>query len=371
MSQAFQYLITLEPLGLLYGSSGRFLSPENLVGRSGSTFPPSAATFSGLFAHSENQQLPTNTPNREKLLFEALASLRLAGPFWGKTAEVSRGENQRFYVPTPHLYLSKQGRVKHRLHCHMQSGPGRESPTYHWLDEEEQSPNDKFDGSSWVAIDEWAHPTQVVVAPPWQYIPHLHPRLAADQRRVVSNEDEALGSLFLENGVQMEPDTCLVYLATQKLEPGWYRFGGEGHLVDVQCYPLSEPMQSLLNQPIERICALIVPAVWGSNRFSQRWPAAWDDTLATVLTGRPTPFRYRLGGSPNKPKRLSRGRYAVPSGSVYVLQKPLHQGWQSWPDEWFPKEGPYLNRWGCGLALPLAESFLQFPAAADPVAIAS
>jgi CRISPR-associated protein Cmr3 len=36
----FKYLISIEPLGLLYGSAGGFLSPESLVGRSGESFPP-------------------------------------------------------------------------------------------------------------------------------------------------------------------------------------------------------------------------------------------------------------------------------------------------------------------------------------------
>jgi len=35
----FKYLAIIEPLGFLYGSAGRFLSPENLVGRSGANFP--------------------------------------------------------------------------------------------------------------------------------------------------------------------------------------------------------------------------------------------------------------------------------------------------------------------------------------------
>ena len=51
-SLPLKYLITIAPLGLLYGSAGRFLSPENLVGRSGTHFPPSSATLSGLFAAS-------------------------------------------------------------------------------------------------------------------------------------------------------------------------------------------------------------------------------------------------------------------------------------------------------------------------------
>jgi hypothetical protein len=30
--------------------------------------------------------------------------------------------------------------------------------------------------------------------------------------------------------------------------------------------------------------------------------------------------------------------------------------WYDWPLEWFPREGPYLNRWGCGLALALPQA---------------
>ncbi|MDJ0732557.1 MAG: hypothetical protein QNJ47_00485 [Nostocaceae cyanobacterium] len=33
----------------------------------------------------------------------------------------------------------------------------------------------------------------------------------------------------------MEIGTCLVYLSNTELKPGWYRFGGEGHMVDVRC----------------------------------------------------------------------------------------------------------------------------------------
>ena len=45
----FNYLILIHPLGFMYGSAGGFLSPENLVGRSGSKFPPEATTLAGLF----------------------------------------------------------------------------------------------------------------------------------------------------------------------------------------------------------------------------------------------------------------------------------------------------------------------------------
>ena len=69
---ALQHLIVIRPLGLLYGSAGKFLSPENLVGRSGISFPPSAATVSGIFAHQLNDE-----PDK-------LNNLQLAGTFLGK-----------------------------------------------------------------------------------------------------------------------------------------------------------------------------------------------------------------------------------------------------------------------------------------------
>lgn len=141
-------------------------------------------------------------------------------------------------------------------------------------------------------------------------------------------------------------------------------------MVDVSCHDLSQSTQILLQQPVGQCFALITPAIWGSNRLSYREPIpcnrVTDSTVwsvATMLTERPTPFRYRLGNridedkndihEPHQPKLLSRGRYAVPAGTVYVLEEPLEQPWQDWSIEWFPKEGPSLKRWGCGLALPL------------------
>jgi CRISPR-associated protein Cmr3 len=55
-------------------------------------------------------------------------------------------------------------------------------------------------------------------------------------------------------------------------------------------------------------------------------------------------------------KLLSRGRYAVPAGSVYVLEEAVDKPWQDWDVNWFPQEGPSLKRWGCGLALALASA---------------
>jgi CRISPR-associated protein Cmr3 len=337
----FKYLISIDPLGFLYGSSGRFLSPENLVGRSGTNFPPSAATLSGLFASSLDKT--------------EIADLRLAGPFW---AEIDKLDN--FYVPTPLHYSVKKDsykedsykedryKIEYSLHY--------DSAKQKWLPVTNESK--KPDKGTWLAIDDWEKPTgESIKSAPWKYSPHLHPRLAKDQRRVyIADEDDNLGSLFLENAVEMHSETCLVYLSTLELPDGWYRFGGEGHMVDLKCTKLTETMKitQLLNKKVNDFFATITPGVWGSNRLSTRYPPQWEDEIyEAMITDRPTPFRYRLG------QRLSRGRYAVPAGSVYKTKSKLLLPWWEWDESWFPSEKfssavTYsYKRWGCGLALPL------------------
>jgi CRISPR-associated protein Cmr3 len=257
------------------------------------------------------------------------------------------------------------------------------SQEYRWLNEKGESPKDKFEAGTWLPINDWDSPHQVKTVP-WGFLPHLHPRLQENARHVDTESDR--GSLFLENAIQLNPDVCLVYLASHKLpEDGWYRFGGEGHMVSITCPDLTNPtVEKLLKAPVGQSFALITPAIWGSNRLSYREPRnlkkgdktrhtldktdsdpqivqQWEN--AAILTERPIPVRYRLGDrhdknkqsihQPHQPKLLSRGRYAVPAGSVYFLQEPIDQPWQEWDEDWFPKEGPSLKCWGCGLALPL------------------
>lgn len=343
----FSYLVTIEPLGLLYGSAGRFLSPENLVGRSGSSFPPSAATLSGIFAAE---------------LRGDIKNLQLAGPFWGKCDQLPD-----FYVPTPLNYLIEKGtsEIKHKLSW--------DAVKKQWL----PNVNEKFEKGGWVKVHDWQKEDwEISTKVPWKPVSHLHPRLEENQRRILVEKEREQGSLFLENGVQLDPDYCLVYLSNTEINPGWYRFGGEGHLVNIECQAISAELEKLLSQPVGQAFALITPAVWGSNRHSYRepmmqensdWVAVWE--CEALLTERPSAFRYRLGnpkceGSEekvnSKQKLLSRGRYAVPAGSVYVLKEPL-SSWQEWDEALFPKEGVSLKRWGCGLSLPLESALVQNP----------
>jgi CRISPR-associated protein Cmr3 len=349
----FTHLIIIEPLGLLYGSAGRFLSPENLVGRSGTNFPPSAATLSGLFAASKKDA--------------DIRDLMLAGPFWGNVDELISTE-QNFFVPTPKNYLVKDGKIVDKLSWNKEKQA--------WLNEKGESPTDKYESNTWLGINNWDNPEEIQ-RNPWKFLAHLHPRLELDERHVIRNYEEQ-GSLFLENSVQMDTGTCLVYLSNTKLEPGWYRFGGEGHMVDVRCEPIcsESAIALLLKKPVGNAFALITHAVWGSNRLSKREPVCLEKRdrafyepeepipetqeqkvwkLETLFTERPIPFRYRLGGTGDM-KLLSRGRYAVPAGSVYVLEEAIDKPWQDWDVNWFPQEGPSLKRWGCGLALALASA---------------
>ncbi|MGB3532909.1 MAG: type III-B CRISPR module-associated Cmr3 family protein [Microcoleaceae cyanobacterium] len=344
------YLIIIEPLGLLYGSAGRFLSPENLVGRSGTQFPPTTATLSGLFA--------AHYGNGSKEVPE-LNNLLLGGPFWAKLEKP-----QNFYIPTPLNCLVKDLGKEKKLEYQIIFDNKK------WVDSKtlKNPPDDKYAKGTWIAIEDWhklntakIENLQVKTAP-WKFLPHLHPRLQKDQRRVAADADENQGSLFLENAVQLDPETCLIYLSNTPIPDGWYRFGGEGHMVNLRCEELKDPAKALLETPLQNSFALINPAVWGSNRHSYRSPECdpninqpgWPgNTVQALLTQRPQTFRYRLGGEAGKPKRLSRGRYAVPAGTVYVLENPLNLPWHDWPVNWFPTEGYSFKRWGCGLALPL------------------
>jgi CRISPR-associated protein Cmr3 len=257
---------------------------------------------------------------------------------------------QAFRVPIPNHYLVKNGQIQHQLVWNSQQ--------QQWETQDGTTPTGKFDkGGGWIPITQW-HSPQQAESDPWEYLPHLHPRLKREERKVEADSDQ--GSLFLENAVQMHPDTGLVYLSNIPLEEGWYRFGGEGHFVNLRCLPLAEGTQTLLNQAPGKQFALITPAVWGSNRLSYRYPIVPDSqeatpawSIETLLTDRPHAFRYRLGGS-GPTKRLSRGRYAVPAGTVYVLSEPLEVPWEQWDESWFPKEAYSYQRWGCGLSLPLA-----------------
>jgi CRISPR-associated protein Cmr3 len=321
----FEHLITLEPLGLLYGSAGAFLSPENLVGRSGAKFPPSSVTLAGLIAAAYGKEAPE------------LNTLKIAGPFWAFSTNP-----QNFCVPTPLNCLTKLNLASDP--DRIKRGTVKETLTWQTPDWHPQVIG-KYDKETWLPIDQWHNPKAAAAyASPWEFLPHLHPRLKQEERKVVDPTSEQ-GSLFLENAVQMHPDICLVYLSNLSINPGWYRFGGESHLVDLNCIPLKNPAKALLDQSLGKAFALITSALWGSNRLSSRYPAAWN--LQAILTERPTPFRYRLGG-----EGKTRGRYAVPAGTVYVTNE-AQPPWHKWNDELFPKEGPFMNSWGCGLSLPL------------------
>lgn len=324
----FQYLIIVSPLGFLYGSAGAFLSPENLVGRSGAKFPPDAATIAGLFfSTNKHQQIDAHDTLRQNLY--------VSGPFWAE-----QDDPESFYVPIP----------RHRIIAEQKEDEWKLNAQHKWhsnLDEKEIKPE-----YFWQRIDAWERKTsairknQEMSNVPWSFVSFLHPQMKSNERHVLDRD-----GLFLENAVQVDDDYCLIYLSTYPLPEGWYRFGGEGHLVEIRCQKIASDskVSQLLSTKIQKTFALITPGVWGSKNLSYRYPKHSDFPREgmKLLTDKPIPYRYRSRG------RLGRGRYAVPSGSVYVVKQPLERTWWEFPEEWFPKEGFPLKHLGCGLCLPV------------------
>jgi CRISPR-associated protein Cmr3 len=367
MSEFFKYLITVKPLGLIYGSAGAFLSPENLVGRSGSKFPPDAATLAGLFFNA----------NREQKFADRAAlknNLVVAGPFWTK-----QDKPKQFYVPIPWTKTLGEEEEDEWFFEKKQSNEPKtvESEPEQWCLGQhrwQRKNKDLKPAYTWQSIDAWdlsanklPKRESAIGKVPWKPVSFLHPKIKADERHVVEKD-----GLFLENAIQLSEDYSLAYLSNYELSSGWYRFGGEGHLVEIESHSLSEQhkINCLLRQKIQHAFALIVPGVWGSKHYSYRYPCHPDFPRKglKMLTDRPVPYRYRVGSKKEEKTgvlkesydpevshkgRLSRGRYAVPAGSVYVFRHPLNLTWWEFPDAWFPQEGFPLKHLGCGLCLPI------------------
>lgn len=350
----FKYLVVINSLGSMYGSAGGFLSPENLVGRSRAKFPPDAATLSGLFLSFFKSDKQKNQPNNKE--YEQIKQeLHIAGPFWNFSRKNTNLYN--FFVPIPwHKIISDEGTNEWIL---VKNGKSE------WQWQLKHKEIDIKPEYQWQKINSWEDTPESILKQgdaqktPWRFVPQLHPHIKLNERNVLGED-----GLFLENTIQMPEDICLIYLSTHDLEEGWYRFGGENHLVEIETKPLvikkETKTYSILNifeKPIEKDFALISPGVWGSKKKSYRYPQHSDfpQSEPLMLTDKPVPYRFRLGG------RLSRGRYAVPPGSVYVLDKPLNQQnntWGKWPSDWFPIEGKKdkslsLKNLGCGLCLPV------------------
>ena len=348
MTIPFRYLITLEPLGLLYASSGRFLSAENLVGKAGEHFPPDSPAMSGLIA--------------SKLHRTELRNLFTAGPFWRNSKDL--------YLPAPLTLLQNKAdeNCLNRTICERLAwqAPGINSDLGGWMPTSGREIPAKPIRGGWISLSQWMNQTTanaMVHVNPWKAVPHLHPRLC-DNERVSAQEN----ALFMELAVALEPGVSLAYISSHKIPEGRYRFGGEGHLVELRCEQIPEALLDLLKQPIKASFALITPGVWGGSRLSQREPLEQQTDRQQlgrqpwhskgngpgILTDRPRPWRHRLGAGLDGEPRLSRGRWAVPAGSCYQVPATLPlPPWPDWPESWFPREGFSFKQFGTGLALPI------------------
>ncbi|RAM52584.1 MAG: CRISPR-associated protein [Hapalosiphonaceae cyanobacterium JJU2] len=335
----FKYLIIIRPLGFLYGSAGAFLSPENLVGRSGEKFPPSAAVLSGLFFSAKLADKNFTAEKKNQIHQELTANLHTAGPFWAKSQY-----EQNFYVPIPWHKIIAGDKEKYTDEWGLDKNINWQRQRQYKEDEDKLEP-----AFTWQTITSWNKTKLDCATHPWDYVSFLHPHMKDSERH-----SKAEDGLFLESAVQMPEDTCLIYLSSHDLNNGWYRFGGENHIVEIECQHIEKKeVLELFKQPIKQAFALISPAVWGSTRFSFRFPQHPDlasyfpENKTKLLTDKAIPYRYSASG------RLGRGRYAVPAGSVYVLPKPLNKPWSEFDENWFPHQGYSLKKIGCGLCLPV------------------
>jgi len=347
----FQHLILLDPLGLLYGSSGRLLSPQALTGRASEHFPPDSPALAGLLA--------------TRLDRGQVWDLHTAGPFWLDPIE-------GLMVPAPMTLLqegsSSAGRFsKRRL---VWSEDVEDVGPSGWRPSDGKEPPRKAPSGGWIALKDWelvGLPGEKVAIHhnPWEAVPHLHPKLQ-DEQRISAGE----GALFLEYGIALKPGVALAYLSSHAIEEGVYRFGGEGHLVQLRRQPIPQQLETLLNRPLTAPFALITPGVWGGPKLSLREPI--DNTAPHgqfpwhrggrppgILTDKPRPWRHRLGAGsrkadePEGKRRLSRGRWAVPAGSCYQLSGDPLEPWVEWEESWFPREGYSFKQLGTALALPV------------------
>jgi CRISPR-associated protein Cmr3 len=366
----FAHMLLLEPLGLLYGSSGRLLSPQALTGRAAEHFPPDSPTIAGLIASQLERPAgvkPEHTP---------LWSLHTAGPFCFDS------RNNELWLPAPFTLIQedsgalsadpREGSIPCRLEWERTP---TDRPAGAWRTADGKGTPRKARHGGWVALRHWPQlgaagasqdhsfdPLRVY-ADPWRAVPHLHPRLSDNER--VSDVDDAL---FLEYGIALEQDFHLAYLSSHAIADGRYRFGGEGHLVELRSEPLPDLLVALLQQDLSGPFALITPGLWGGPRLSRREPLDTNHQPATqpwhrdgvppaILTERPRPWRHQLGpssaaSSPHHQPRLSRGRWAVPAGSCYRVEGGLGP-WSEWSPSWFPREGFSFKQFGTALALPL------------------
>ena len=349
----FRCLLTLEPLGLLHGSAGRFLSPENLTGRAAEHFPPDSPALAGLVA----AQLAAQGRQHE------VRDLHTAGPFW---ADLHQPAGLDPFLPAPlNLLQRKQllpdGSTKRIVDSRLlPAAAGWTVPDGVTL------PRKPLKGG-WIRLSQWERQGDAekiqIQGDPWAAVPHLHPRLKEEERSSAGEN-----ALFLEYGMALKGGVALAYLCSHEIPEGRYRFGGEGHLVEIRGHPVPEALSRLLALPLEGSFALITPGVWGSSRISEREPLdtsrrpafhPWhrNGSAPVLLTDRPTPWRHRLGGGSGSSdgSRLSRGRWAVQAGSCYGLpvgRDPLPP-WPDWPESWFPREGLSFRQFGTALALPL------------------
>ncbi|MCL2925707.1 MAG: hypothetical protein MGF17_14100 [Trichodesmium sp. MAG_R04] len=216
----------MQPLGLMYGSSGGFLSPENLVGCSRAKFPPDAATLSGLILSVKRYINQVENTSANKKINQ---NLYVAGPFWAK-----ENSPKIFYTPIPWTKIigkEKKDRDEWII----------KNDQWYRHEDNRENKQEIEPYYNWLKINDWNQPVTIIESNksmeknPWEFVSMLHPRMKDEERH-----GREKNGLFLEYAVQMPEDASLIYLSTYYLEPGWYKFGGENHIVEINSIKISE-----------------------------------------------------------------------------------------------------------------------------------
>ncbi|HLI39927.1 MAG TPA: type III-B CRISPR module-associated Cmr3 family protein [Streptosporangiaceae bacterium] len=168
------------------------------------------------------------------------------------------------------------------------------------------------------------------------------------ERRVgLAREDRSARAGYLYQAAHLRPDGDWAFLAEITAPAGWSRpaadhipFGGRGRLADVRPAALRWPASGVGEDETRVLVYLATPAVWPDG---WRMPVPDGAGLAAAASGDPEPAAT-VKREQGRAWRDSRAlRWAVPAGSVYLLEFGDGEAGAAWARTW---HGTALDRGG-------------------------
>ena len=165
-------------------------------------------------------------------------------------------------------------------------------------------------------------------------VPERRIGLARDDRRV------RVGYLYQSTHLRPEEDWAFLAEYTWSGERGQnpIPFGGKGRLADIEPAAMSWPASGAGAMGTRVLVYLATPAVWADG---WRMPIPAGATLVAAATGEPEPAATVTPGVRWRDSRAL--RWAVPAGSVYLLEFGDAATGAAWAREW---HGVALDRGG-------------------------